>query len=128
MLFGNFVITASLSLINEIIRHKVLAINLNANTTVIYYEETLNRFNMSRAIIAAVTCPILGVVVDATRPMFKEKFMVDVKVMIIPYGLVFGCFAIFSTMIIFDTIYSIWIALIALSINSTWVYVFYATG
>ena len=128
LLFGNFVITASLSLMNEIIHHKVSAINLNANATIIYYEETLNSFNISRAIIAAVTCPILGVLVDVTRPMFKGKSMVDIKVMIIPYGLVLGCFAVFSSMIIFDTTYSLWIALIAMSINSTWVYVFYATG
>ena len=57
---ANFIIALSLTLMNEIIRHKTDEVNFLANSTVVEYDKALENFSLSRAIISAVACPILG--------------------------------------------------------------------
>ena len=75
-----------------------------------------------------MACPILGLIIDYTQKTFKQNDLVDVKAMIIPYLMVVGSFSVFVIFLMFDNVYTLWIALVALSVNSTWVYVIYTTG
>ena len=146
IIFGmaNFIIALSLTLMNEIIRHKTDEVNFLANSTLVEYDKALENFSLSRAIISAVACPVLGGkvhlenkgffllsflgVIDLTKKFFKSKSKSDVRLMVIPSFLVFLCFAVFSVAINSTNFTVIQIALVALSINSTWVYVLYTTG
>ena len=67
---ANFIIALSLTLMNEIIRHKTDEVNFLANSTLVEYDKALENFSLSRAIISAVACPILGGVVYLENKSF----------------------------------------------------------
>ena len=46
-LCGNFIVMTSLSLMNELLRHKVVSINEVKNATIIEFDATLNIFNFN---------------------------------------------------------------------------------
>ena len=85
------------------------------------YETILNEFSAMRSIISGVFCIFFGLLVDILRRRLYKSPSSEVLVLVVPYVLIVTCFAIFGIFILSNNFVFFWMALIALSINSSWV-------
>jgi len=89
------------------------------------YETIINEFSTMRSIISGVFCIVFGLLVDILRRRLYKSPSSEILVLVVPYVLIVTCFAIFSIFILSNNFVFFWMALIALSINSSWVFLFY---
>ncbi|CAG5105121.1 Oidioi.mRNA.OKI2018_I69.chr1.g1852.t1.cds [Oikopleura dioica] len=129
LIFGNFVVTCTLSLTNFIVEKKMDKLNLTEEYDP---EDIVSKFNLIRPIIAAVAAPFIGLMVDLVRKKILKKKEkpenIDLRSMIWPYFLLTISSLIFSITISIDNVFCLALALTCLSLNSTWVYVVYTVG
>ena len=85
------------------------------------YETILNEFSAMRSIISGVFCIFLGLLVDILRRRLYKYPSSEILVLVVPYVLIVTCFAIFSIFLLSNNFVFFLMALIALSINSSWV-------